>query len=119
MAGLFTASITSFIYALLGTCRQGVVGPEAALSLIIGQTIAAVEAALPHHPTPEELLAIGQAVASAITFLAGLFTFLLGIFRLGFLDAVLSRALLRGFITAVVRLYIFITRDWSSLSNKP
>lgn len=31
----------------------------------------------------------------------GLFTFLLGIFRLGFLDAVLSRALLRGFITAV------------------
>jgi MFS superfamily sulfate permease-like transporter len=35
------------------------------------------------------------------SFEVGLVTFLLGIFRLGFLDAVLSRALLRGFITAV------------------
>ncbi len=32
---------------------------------------------------------------------AGLISFLLGIFRLGFLDVVLSRALLRGFVTAV------------------
>lgn len=29
-------------------------------------------------------------------------TFFLGIFRMGFLDVVLSRALLRGFITAIV-----------------
>jgi Sulfate permease family len=35
---------------------------------------------------------------------AGLMTFILGIFRLGFMDVILSRALLRGFITAVVRL---------------
>lgn len=31
----------------------------------------------------------------------GIITFALGLFRLGFLDVVLSRALLRGFITAV------------------
>ena len=31
----------------------------------------------------------------------GLISFLLGLFRLGFLDVVLSRALLRGFVTAV------------------
>lgn len=31
----------------------------------------------------------------------GLISFLLGFFRLGFLDVVLSRALLRGFVTAV------------------
>ena len=30
-------------------------------------------------------------------------SFVLGFFRLGFIDVVLSRALLRGFITAVVR----------------
>lgn len=29
-------------------------------------------------------------------------TFFLGFFRMGFLDVVLSRALLRGFITAIV-----------------
>lgn len=31
----------------------------------------------------------------------GIITFALGLFRLGFLDVVLSRALLKGFITAV------------------
>lgn len=39
--------------------------------------------------------------AVPFSFEVGLITFLLGIFRLGFLDAVLSRALLRGFITAI------------------
>ncbi len=34
-------------------------------------------------------------------FQVGLLEFLLGIFRLGFIDVVLSRALLRGFVTAV------------------
>jgi len=33
----------------------------------------------------------------------GVMSFVLGFFRLGFIDVVLSRALLRGFITAVVR----------------
>lgn len=33
--------------------------------------------------------------------MVGIFTFILGFFRLGFLDSVLSRALLRGFVTAV------------------
>lgn len=40
-------------------------------------------------------------LSSFFRFEVGLITFLLGIFRMGFLDAVLSRALLRGFITAI------------------
>jgi MFS superfamily sulfate permease-like transporter len=40
-------------------------------------------------------------------------TFLLGIFRLGFMDVILSRALLRGFITAVVRLILSSAPRWS------
>lgn len=43
---------------------------------------------------------------------AGLMTFILGIFRLGFMDVILSRALLRGFITAVVRSF-FISAIFS------
>jgi len=42
---------------------------------------------------------------------AGLLQFLLGFLRLGFIDVVLSRALLRGFITAVavvIMMYNFI-----------
>jgi MFS superfamily sulfate permease-like transporter len=40
-------------------------------------------------------------VATIIGIQVGVITFALGLFRLGFLDVVLSRALLRGFITAV------------------
>lgn len=36
-----------------------------------------------------------------MTIFVGIFTFLLGIFRLGFLDSLMSRALLRGFISGV------------------
>ncbi|KAA1105629.1 hypothetical protein PGT21_013728 [Puccinia graminis f. sp. tritici] len=36
-----------------------------------------------------------------LTFPAGLIAFSFGFFRLGFLDAVLSKALLRGFVTAI------------------
>ena len=41
------------------------------------------------------------AIASLVTFFTGLLTLILGLIRLGFIDFVLSRALLRGFITAV------------------
>lgn len=48
-------------------------------------------------PRTEDLIAI----ANLLGLMVGLFTFLLGFFRLGFLDSVLSRPLLRGFVTAV------------------
>ena len=40
-------------------------------------------------------------IATLICFMVGVFTFILGFFRLGFLDSVLSRALLRGFVLAI------------------
>jgi MFS superfamily sulfate permease-like transporter len=50
------------------------------------------------------------------SFEVGLMTFLLGIFRLGFLDAVLSRALLRGFITAVA--FVILIEQLSKCGRK-
>lgn len=38
--GLFGVSIPSLVYSVFGTCRQLSVGPEAALSLIMGEVIA-------------------------------------------------------------------------------
>ncbi|KAF8132083.1 sulfate transporter family-domain-containing protein, partial [Boletus edulis] len=96
-AGLFAASIPPMAYSLLGTSRQLNVAPEAALSLLVGQAITEYRRSYPNI-SPE---AIGIAVATAIGVQVGLFAFLLGFLRLGFLDVVLSRALLRGFITAV------------------
>jgi MFS superfamily sulfate permease-like transporter len=51
---------------------------------------------LPKHPELE-----AAAIALVTTLQIGIITFFLGLLRLGFLDVVLSRALLRGFITAV------------------
>ncbi|KAF8910825.1 sulfate anion transporter [Mucidula mucida] len=98
--GLFAASIPGIIYAFLGTSRQLNVAPEAALSLLLGQAVDDIrhDFSDPHGDNGD---ALGLHVATIITVQAGLFTFFLGLFRLGFIDVVLSRALLRGFITAI------------------
>jgi MFS superfamily sulfate permease-like transporter len=76
------------------------VAPEAALSLLLGQAVSDIR-----HDYPDARGAkaemIGLQVATVITLQVGLISFLLGFFRLGFIDVVLSRALLRGFVTAV------------------
>lgn len=72
------------------------VGPEATLSLLVGSSIAA------QGHNPEDGNNVDPlAWACLMTLFVGIFTFLLGIFRLGFLDSLMSRALLRGFITGV------------------
>ncbi|KAG6866429.1 hypothetical protein C0991_004714 [Blastosporella zonata] len=87
------------VYAFLGTSRQLNVAPEAALSLLVGQAVSDIR--FDAVGDQKELEALGIAVSTIITLQAGLITFLLGFFRLGFIDVVLSRALLRGFISAV------------------
>jgi MFS superfamily sulfate permease-like transporter len=69
--------------------------------LLVGQTIAHYTSRLPKDASPEEVDHLAVSVATILTLQVGLVTFLLGIFRLGFLDAVLSKPLLRGFISAV------------------
>ena len=75
--------------------RQLSVGPEAALSLLVGQLINELVYGDPHavpaHPEQE-----AAAIAVIATFQVALITFFLGLFRLGFLDVVLSRALVRS-----------------------
>ncbi|CAA7260456.1 unnamed protein product [Cyclocybe aegerita] len=101
VTGLFSASIPGMVYALLGSSRQLNVAPEAALSLLLGQAISEIrhEYPDPHHGEKTDVL--GLSVATVISLQVGLISFLLGFFRLGFIDVVLSRALLRGFVTAV------------------
>jgi len=65
--------------------------------LLVGQAITDFRHSYPDL-SPDKL---GAAVATALGLQVGLFAFLLGFLRLGFLDVVLSRALLRGFVTAV------------------
>lgn len=77
--------------------RQLSVGPEATVSLMVGAGIAHQQA-IARHPFDPEAAA---AIASLTALFTGLFTLALGLLRFGFLDSLMSRALLRGFITAV------------------
>jgi MFS superfamily sulfate permease-like transporter len=73
------------------------VGPEATLALLIGSSIAQQE----HNIKSDDYEIDPLAWACLMTLFVGIFTLLLGIFRLGFLDSLMSRALLRGFISGV------------------
>ncbi|RKP27468.1 sulfate transporter family-domain-containing protein, partial [Syncephalis pseudoplumigaleata] len=97
MHGIWTSCAPTLAYALLGTSRQLSVGPEALVAMLVGT--ATVE---------EESISIDAAtslspaeLATILAVLVGLFNLVLGLFRLGFLDSVLSRTMLRGFIAAV------------------
>lgn len=66
--GLFSSAIPGIIYALFGTCRQLNVGPEAALSLLIGQTISALVSLDPHSPQGK---LEAEAVSTIVVFQVG------------------------------------------------
>ncbi|KAI8639784.1 sulfate transporter family-domain-containing protein [Parasitella parasitica] len=94
--GLYAIAFPAITYAIFGMSRQMSVGPEATLSLLVGSSIAQV-----NHAADGENHVDALAWACLMTIFVGIFTFLLGIFRLGFLDSLMSRALLRGFISGV------------------
>ena len=96
--GLYSFVFNPLVYALLGTCPQMVVGPEAAGSLLTGQVVR--EAINAGHHRDDDGLKSAQ-VAGMVTGLAGGIILAAGLCRLGFLDSVLSRPFLRGFISAI------------------
>jgi MFS superfamily sulfate permease-like transporter len=75
-----------------------VVGPEAAGSLLVGSV---VKSSVDKGATAEENDVMHARVAGVVTGMAGAAIFIAGLTRLGFLDNVLSRPFLRGFISAI------------------
>lgn len=108
--GLYTAIVGAVCYALLGTSRQMAVGPEALVSIMVGAAV--TEFTAWRDGTSAHVLPMLNVQATALLCLMiGIFTFVLGFFRLGFLDSVLSRALLRGFVLAVAVVVIIDMSD--------
>ncbi|KAJ1552100.1 hypothetical protein HK405_012668, partial [Cladochytrium tenue] len=108
--GLYTCFVPLIVYSMLGTSRQLGVGPEALVSILVGAAISEKSGMKGGgsgvgedggDADPADAMAENIAIANFLGLLVGVFTLLLGVFRLGFLDSVLSRALLRGFVTAV------------------
>lgn len=75
-----------------------VVGPEAAGSLLVGSVI---RSSVDSGKSPEYDDAIHARIAGVVTGMAGAAILIAGLTRLGFLDSVLSRPFLRGFISAI------------------
>jgi len=96
--GLYAFAINPIIYALLGTCPQMVVGPEAAGSLLTGNV---VRDSISRGRSHEGQDMLNAQIAGVVTGVAGAILLIAGGARLGFLDNVLSRPFLRGFISAI------------------
>lgn len=96
--GLYAFVFNPLIYAILGTCPRMVVGPEAAGSLLVGKVVSHAMKADPNHD--DGGVKAGQ-IGGMVTGMAGAIILISGILRLGFLDSVLSRPFLRGFISSI------------------
>ncbi|CAA9960420.1 High affinity sulfate transporter 1 [Pyrenophora teres f. maculata] len=96
--GLYSFALNPLIYAVLGTCPQMIVGPEAPGSLLIGEI---VRENIRKGKSGDNDGRRNAEIAGIVTCMAGAFILIAGFFRLGFLDNVLSRPFLRGFISAI------------------
>ncbi|KAK9382115.1 sulfate transporter family-domain-containing protein [Kockiozyma suomiensis] len=97
--GLLGFTFPQIIYACMGTVPVMVTGPEPAISVMIGQAIAPFVTA--GNPSFEEMERRAIMYNGIITALFAIIYLVMGFLRLGFVDALLSQGLLRGFITAV------------------
>lgn len=101
--GLYSFVFNTFIYAILGSSPLLVVGPEAAGSLLVG-TI--VKTSVNQGQSDDDDIAANAVIVGVATAIAGATVLLAGLTRLGFLDNMLSRPFLRGFITAIALVII-------------
>lgn len=91
--GLYTIVPALIAYALLGTSRQLVVGPDTATGLISALTVGAVAV----QGTAEY-----NALTSTLAVLIGGFFLFFGVMRMGWVAAFISTPVMRGFIEGLV-----------------
>src|SRR5262245_4375412 len=124
--GLYTIVPALLAYALLGTSRQLVVGPDTATGLISAVTVAA----LATQGTAEF-----NSLTSTLAVLIGIFFFLFGIMRMGWVASFIPSPVMRGFIEGLVYVTIigqvphllgisgasgnFFTKLWNILEHLP
>ncbi|KAI2641270.1 sulfate transporter 4.1 [Xylaria nigripes] len=96
--GLYGFVFGPFLYALLGSCPQLVIGPEAAASLLIGSI---VKNSVDLESGEDDNAILHSKIAGVAAGLTGASVFILGLGRFGYIDNVLSRPFLRGFISSI------------------
>lgn len=96
--GLYAFVFNPLCYALLGSAPQMILGPEAPGSLLVGSV---VKGSVDKGRGADDDAIMHARICGVIAGVAGATILLSGLFRLGFLDSVLSKPFLRGFISAI------------------
>ncbi|AIF49431.1 SulP family inorganic anion transporter [Dyella japonica] len=92
VVGLYSTVLPMIVYALFGSSRQLIVGPDAATCAMLGATLMPLAA-----PGSESY----QAYAMSLTLITGVLCVIASRFRLGFLADFLSRPILVGLLNGV------------------
>src|SRR6516164_7157846 len=124
--GLYTIVPPLLAYALLGTSRQLVVGPDTATGLISALTVGAVAT---------QGTADFNSLTSTLAVLIGIFFLSFGVLRMGWVASFISTPVMRGFIEGLVYVTIigqvphllgisgssgnFFTKLWNVLQHLP
>jgi high affinity sulfate transporter 1 len=93
LIGLYTVPFPLFFYALLGTSRLMVVGPDSATALISSVTVAA----LATSGSKDYLV-----LTSAIAIIVGICFLLFGLFKMGWVANFIPTPVMKGFIQGLV-----------------
>src|SRR5262249_49039722 len=91
--GLYTIVPALLAYALLGTSRQLVVGPDTATGLLSAVTVGAIAA---------QGTADFNTLTSTLAVLIGIFFFSFGVMRMGWVASFIPTPVMRGFIEGLV-----------------
>lgn len=91
--GLYPGVIPALVYSAIGPCKQASVGPEALKSQLVGMVVLGLGDDSTLQEKIDEVL--------VLSFMFGMILFVLGLLRLGYVEALLSKAVVNGFIFAV------------------
>jgi high affinity sulfate transporter 1 len=92
VVGIYSAIFPLFAYALFGSSRQLMTGPDAATCIMAAASIGAVAGGDPERHA---------ALMVALTLMTGLFYIVAGIVRLGFIANFLSQPILVGYLNGI------------------
>jgi len=98
LVGLYTVPIPLIAYALFGTSRTMVIGPDSATALISAGTVGAVVAS--HSGATQ--VAEYVAITSALALIVGVVFLVLGLARMGWVANFIPAPVMKGFIQGLV-----------------
>lgn len=95
--GMYSAILPLFIYALFGSSRQLITGPDAATCILVAATLGPLA-----NGDPERY----AALLAGLTVMTGLFFLFAGVIKLGFIANFLSQPILSGYLNGIALLII-------------